>query len=63
MTSKKTREQGTKMCASNSCSNPGTHQLTILYVNKIGWFCDKCKNELEQEGLVTESVMKNGLSS
>ena len=31
------------------------YPLTILYLNKIGWFCGSCKNELLKEGLVMEN--------
>ena len=31
-----------EMVVRNGCKYP----LTILYLNKIGWFCGSCKNEL-----------------
>jgi len=39
-------------CAGKNCANEGKHQLTILYLNKIGWFCDSCKEDLVSENLV-----------
>lgn len=35
-----------QFCAGKGCNNKGTSQLMIIYVNKIGWFCDICKEEL-----------------
>ena len=29
------------------------HALSIVYLNKVGWFCDLCRDELLKEGLVT----------
>ena len=48
------RVPGYKICAGNGCSNVAKYPLRILYLNKIAWFCDACKNELLNEGLVME---------
>ncbi len=55
MTFEKNPRHDPNVCAGNGCSNPGTHSLTVVYLNKIGWFCEFCKNELVQEGLVMEN--------
>jgi hypothetical protein len=39
-------------CAIRGCNNQGTNFLRIVYVDKSGWFCDKCTIELEQDELV-----------
>jgi hypothetical protein len=44
-----------KICAGNGCSNEGKHPLTIIYLNKKGWFCDSCKYDLLIDGLVVEN--------
>lgn len=44
-----------KLCAGNGCGREGIHQLTIIFLNKVGWFCDSCKNELVTAGLVVEN--------
>jgi hypothetical protein len=43
-------------CAGNGCPNKGTFQLTIIYLNRKGWFCNNCKQDLTREGLVTENI-------
>ena len=40
-----------KKCAGNGCSKIGIHPVTIVYINKTGWFCESCKNLIEREGL------------
>ena len=34
----------------------GSFQLTIIYLNRKGWFCNSCKQELTRDGLVTENI-------
>jgi hypothetical protein len=43
-------------CAGKRCPNKGTFQLTIIYLNRKGWFCNSCKQELTKDGLVTENI-------
>ncbi|MDR4492432.1 MAG: hypothetical protein R2685_16305 [Candidatus Nitrosocosmicus sp.] len=43
--------------AGKNCSNKGTHQLKIIYINKTGWFCDSCKQDLIKLGLVEEEIV------
>jgi hypothetical protein len=45
---------GFKKCARNGCSNSANYALTIIYLNKIGWFCKLCMHELTRDGLVLE---------
>jgi len=47
--------QKTKACAGNGCSKDGVYLLKVIYLNKLGWFCESCKNDLVLEGLVIES--------
>lgn len=44
-----------KGCAGKNCANAAIYSLTIIYLNKIGWFCNDCKNELINEGLVIKN--------
>jgi hypothetical protein len=44
-----------KECAGKGCEKVGIHCLKIVFLNKIGWFCDDCKNDLLFEKLVDES--------
>jgi len=49
-------------CAGKGCPNKGTSQLTIIYLNRKGWFCDGCKQDLSENGLLTENI-KSGPSN
>jgi hypothetical protein len=42
-------------CAGLNCINQGFHRLKIRYIDKYGTFCNSCKTDLEQSGLVCES--------
>ena len=50
--------QHPNICARNGCSNKGIHLLSVLYINREGWFCEGCKQELEDAGLVFEDKQK-----
>jgi hypothetical protein len=41
-----------KTCAGRFCNNAATHCLKIVLVKKSGWFCDSCRQDLEENGLV-----------
>ncbi|TVP40088.1 hypothetical protein NARC_100151 [Candidatus Nitrosocosmicus arcticus] len=28
------------------CKKQGTNSLKIIYINKTGWFCDSCRQDL-----------------
>ena len=43
-----------KKCAGKDYTNPGINRLKILYINKIGWFCDSCAQTLKNLELVEE---------
>jgi len=47
-------------CAGKNCSNKGTSQLTIVYLNRTGWFCDSCKQELLSDDLIIEHEKESG---
>jgi hypothetical protein len=40
-----------KQCAGRGCLEQGIHYLKIRFINKHGWFCDSCKEDLFHEGL------------
>jgi hypothetical protein len=39
-------------CAGKRCFNRGKHSLKIIYFNKTGWFCDSCRDDLANDGLI-----------
>jgi hypothetical protein len=41
-----------KQCAGKDCNRIGTQLLKIRYLNKSGYFCNVCKKELLDLGLV-----------
>lgn len=43
-----------KPCAGKGCRNTGTNALEVMYINKIGWFCDSCKSTLLKDNLVAQ---------
>ena len=42
-------------CYGMNCNKIGIHFLSILFLDKIGYFCDSCKKDLEQLGLVYQN--------
>lgn len=49
-------------CYGLGCLNAGRHVLLIALINRKGFFCDKCKHELESSDLVIhESRLGNGV--
>jgi hypothetical protein len=46
--------EDTKPCAGKGCMDLGTNLLEVLYINKVGWFCDRCKGVLLRENLAIE---------
>jgi hypothetical protein len=47
-----------KKCLIKDCNNDGTHFLCCSLIYKIGLFCDSCRNELEESGMVDSSYAK-----
>ncbi len=43
-------------CARKYCNKIGAHRLSVIYLDKTGLFCDECKIELEQCGLVYQQA-------
>jgi hypothetical protein len=43
-----------KECVGKGCNNSAVHRLEILYIRKVGWFCDQCRDNLIASGLVAE---------
>lgn len=41
-----------KVCAGKDCKNHGIKPLKIIYIHKIGWFCDSCAHGLIKLELV-----------
>lgn len=52
-----------KICAGRYCNNRGIHALSIVYIHKIGNFCDSCKKELEKYGLVKNNNINESMSN
>lgn len=44
--------KGFKRCAGRYCGNIGSHEVTIIFLNKTGWFCSACKEILNESGLI-----------
>lgn len=44
-----------QLCAGKDCNKQGTNSLKIIYINKTGFFCDSCKQDLLALKLVIES--------
>ncbi len=45
-----------KICAGKDCNNIGKYRLSIIYINRTGFFCLNCKKELEDLGLVYSEI-------
>jgi hypothetical protein len=41
-------------CAGMSCNSEGKHLLRVIYLDKKGWFCESCKEDLLKNGLVVQ---------
>ena len=50
-----------KNCAGNGCINQGKYPLKIIYLNKVGWFCDYCKDQLLKDELIAEEDLPNNI--
>jgi hypothetical protein len=48
-----------KECAGKYCENNGINRLRILYINKIGYFCDSCTHQLLALDIVTNEETIN----
>jgi hypothetical protein len=46
------RDEQVTICAGKNCDNIAKNRLKILYLNREGWFCQKCANDLIKEDLV-----------
>ena len=46
--------QGYNICAGKGCNNIGKNHLKILFINKSGWFCEFCKEDLINLKLIQE---------
>jgi hypothetical protein len=42
----------TNVCAAMDCEEIGIHYLKVIHLNKVGWFCDVCKDNLIMDRLV-----------
>lgn len=45
-------------CAGMYCRSVGKYFLSIIYLEKKGWFCESCKDDLVKEGLVVPDTEK-----
>ena len=41
-------------CSGKRCTNIGKTLLKIVYINKTGYFCDSCSEDLLHQGLAVE---------
>jgi hypothetical protein len=46
--------QLSKPCAAKGCSNPGIHEMEIVFLGRKGWFCEECKDGLMRDGLLLQ---------
>jgi len=44
-----------KQCAGKDCTNHGVNRLEVLYIKKVGWFCDQCRSYLVSHGIAFDS--------
>jgi hypothetical protein len=40
-------------CCRKGCNNEASCILTVIYLDKKGYFCGKCASELLQDGLIS----------
>lgn len=41
-------------CAGKGCNKQGSYYLRVLFLNRVGYFCDTCKTCLLEDNLVEE---------
>jgi hypothetical protein len=46
-----------RTCAGKNCKNIAKHHLMLVFIKRSGWFCENCRQSLQEDGLV-ESVFK-----
>ena len=49
-------------CFGWGCTETATHVLLISLINRIGYFCEKCKIELERSDLIKYELSQNQFS-
>jgi hypothetical protein len=47
-----------KKCLGKDCTNDGTYFMSCSIICKIGLFCDSCRMDLEESGLVDSTNEK-----
>jgi hypothetical protein len=47
-------------CAGKSCKNTPTHFIKLALINRSGWFCQTCMQNLQKDDLV-ESIFKESV--
>jgi hypothetical protein len=45
-------------CAGKSCQEFGIHLLRVIYLNRLGWFCNSCRDILVSAGIAVDSQLK-----
>ncbi len=50
------KNEPNKDCDGMGCENSGTHILIIALINRIGYFCENCKLDLERNDLVKHEL-------
>jgi len=48
-----------KQCDGLGCENKGTHILLVALINRIGYFCENCKLDLERNDLVKHELSQS----
>jgi len=44
-------------CAGKNCKNIAKYHLMLVLIKRSGWFCENCRQSLQEDGLV-ESMLK-----
>lgn len=52
--------QGYKECFGKNCKNHASQILKIKYINKTGYFCQRCSEDLIQSELAEEIISQGG---
>jgi hypothetical protein len=46
-------------CSRKGCNSIPVHYLRLVLLKKAGWFCEKCRFELQEDGLVESVIDEN----
>ena len=54
------KEYKHRTCAGKNCKNIAKHHLMLVLIKRSGWFCENCRQSLQEDGLV-EFIFKEGV--